>query len=50
MSGNKYVLDSNIFIQAKNTYYGFDLCPGFWMGLLRKHDEKRVCSIDRVKS
>ncbi len=50
MSGNKYVLDSNVFIQAKNTYYGFDLCPGFWTSLLRKHDEKRVCSIDRVKS
>jgi len=50
MSGNKYVLDSNVFIQAKNTYYGFDLCPGFWTGLLRKHGEKQVCSIDRVKS
>jgi hypothetical protein len=25
-----YLLDSNIFIQAKNFYYGFDICPGFW--------------------
>lgn len=51
MSGSrKYVLDSNIFIQASNTYYGFDLCPGFWTGLIRAHEKKRVFSIDRVKN
>lgn len=26
----QYLLDSNVFIQAKNTYYAFDICPGFW--------------------
>jgi len=26
----KYLLDSNIFIEPKNSYYGFSLCPGFW--------------------
>lgn len=26
----KYCLDANIFIQAKNLYYHFDICPGFW--------------------
>jgi hypothetical protein len=25
-----YLLDANIFIEAKNHHYGFDLCPGFW--------------------
>lgn len=25
-----YLVDSNIFIQAKNFYYAFDICPGFW--------------------
>jgi hypothetical protein len=25
-----YLLDSNVFIEAKNRYYAFDLCPGFW--------------------
>jgi hypothetical protein len=25
-----YLLDSDTFIQAKNLYYGFDICPGFW--------------------
>ncbi len=24
------LLDSNIFIEAKNRYYAFDICPGFW--------------------
>lgn len=26
----KYLLDANVFIEAKNKYYAFDLCPGFW--------------------
>lgn len=26
----KYLLDSNVFIEAKNRYYAFDVCPGFW--------------------
>lgn len=47
--GNSFVLDANDFIQAQNTYYGFELCPGFWDALLRQHGEKRVCSIDKVK-
>ncbi len=28
-----YLLDANVFIQAKNLHYGFDFCPGFWAGL-----------------
>jgi len=28
-----YLLDSNIFIAAKNEYYAFDICPGFWQWL-----------------
>jgi len=24
-----YVLDSDVFIAAKNAYYAFDICPGF---------------------
>lgn len=26
----KYILDANVFIQAKNYYYSFEVCPGFW--------------------
>jgi len=25
-----YLLDSDVFIRAKNDHYGFDFCPGFW--------------------
>jgi len=27
---NPFCLDSNVFIQAKNGPYGFDIAPGFW--------------------
>jgi hypothetical protein len=45
-----YVLDSDVFIAAKNTYYAFDICPGFWAGLLLGHKRDRVHSIDRIKA
>ena len=37
-----YLLDTNIFIQAKNEYYGFDLCPGFWDWLERQNKVGQV--------
>jgi len=24
-----YLIDANVFIEAKNRYYGFDICPAF---------------------
>jgi Domain of unknown function (DUF4411) len=27
-----YLLDANVFIQAKNLHYGFDFCPAFGTG------------------
>ncbi len=47
--GRRYVLDANVFIEAHRTYYGFDLCPGFWNALRLHHAAKRVFSIDRVR-
>ena len=44
-----YLLDSNIFIQAKNEYYGFDLCPGFWDWLKQQNQADKVFSIERVQ-
>lgn len=44
-----YLLDANIFIQAKNTYYAFDICPGFWDSLLGAFDDGVVCSIAPVR-
>jgi hypothetical protein len=43
-----YLLDSNIFIQAKNLYYGMDFCPAFWDWLIEKNKAGIVFSIDKV--
>lgn len=29
-----YLLDSNVFMEAKNRYYAFDIVPGFWQALI----------------
>ncbi len=34
----RYCLDSDVFIQAKNLYYDFDICPGFWEWLDQQVD------------
>ena len=44
-----YLLDTNIFIQAKNEYYGFDLCPGFWTWLEQQNQVDTVFSIAPVQ-
>ena len=43
-----YLLDSNVFIQAKNEYYGFNICPGFWQWLLQQNSAGLVYSIEQV--
>lgn len=32
----KYLIDSNILITSFNSYYAFDIAPGFWQQLLSK--------------
>lgn len=44
----KYLLDANIFIQAKNLHYGFDFCPAFWEWLTEKNRRGEVGSIEKV--
>lgn len=44
----RYLLDANIFIQAKNLHYGFDFCPAFWEWLIAQNGTGRVASIDKV--
>jgi len=34
-----YLLDANVFIQAKNLHYGLDFCPAFWD--IRAHSSVR---------
>lgn len=43
-----YLLDANIFIQAKNLQYGFDFCPAFWDWLVSNHALGKVFSIQQV--
>jgi hypothetical protein len=45
-----YLLDANVFIQAKNLHYGFDFCPAFWDWLVQKNEESRVFSLQSVES
>ena len=44
----EYLLDSNIFIQAKNFHYPFDAFPGFWEWLKRDMEAGIVASVDPV--
>ena len=45
-----YLLDANVFIEAANRYYAFDLVGSFWKELVNKAEEGRIESIDKVKS
>jgi hypothetical protein len=43
-----YLLDTNIFIEAKRRYYGMDICPGFWDWLDHAHSRGIVASVTSV--
>ena len=43
-----YLLNTNVFIEAKNRYYDFDLCPGFWEWLDIANTNGRIRSIEAV--
>lgn len=43
-----YLLDANVFIQAKNLHYGLDFCPAFWEWLIENNHVQKVFSIDKV--
>ena len=43
-----YLLDANVFIQAKNLHYGLDFCPAFWDWLIAENTAKKVFSIEKV--
>ena len=45
---NRYLLDTNVFIQARNLHYGFDFCPAFWAWLIEQHATGVIASIDKV--
>jgi hypothetical protein len=43
-----YLLDANVFIQAKKLHYGLDFCPAFWQWLINENAAGRVFSIEKV--
>jgi hypothetical protein len=43
-----YLLDANVFIQAKNLHYGMDFAPGFWEWIVQAHDGATALSIEKV--
>lgn len=43
-----YLLDANVFMQAKNLHYGLDFCPAFWDWLVANNAAGRVFSIEKV--
>lgn len=43
-----YLLDSDVFIQAKNLHYGLDFCPAFWDWLIAASAKGLVFSTEKV--
>jgi hypothetical protein len=43
-----YLLDANVFIQAKNLHYGIDFCPAFWNWLTASNAAGTVVSVEKV--
>lgn len=44
----KYLLDANTYIQAKNQYYGMDICPAYWNWLDQQFLLGEVGSVDMI--
>lgn len=44
-----YLLDSNVFIDAKNLYYQFDTFPGFWDWLDSEQERGTLASIHPIR-
>src|SRR5436190_22758401 len=45
-----YVIDTNVFIEAKDEWYGFDFCPAFWDWLVDANRDGRAFSIEQVEN
>ena len=50
MTGPLLLVDADVFISAKNKYYAFDICPGFWASLVHHCGAGNVHSIDKVRN
>jgi hypothetical protein len=45
----RYLIDANVFIQAKNFHYRFGFCQAFWQWLFEGHDAGLIFSIAKVR-
>ena len=45
-----YLVDSDVFIQAKNWHYAFDVVPGFWDWLIEANANGVLASVEAVRS
>jgi hypothetical protein len=43
-----YLIDTDIFIAAKNLHYGMDFCPAFWEWLVEANNAGKLLSIGAV--
>lgn len=50
MANTKYLIDSDVFIQAKNLFYRFDFCMPFWEWIADAHNADLVFTIKKVKN
>ena len=44
-----YLIDANVFVQAKNLHYRFDFCGGFWDWVTTAHARGLVFSVRKVR-
>lgn len=44
-----YLLDSDVMMEARKRYYGFDICPGFWEWLESEHQKGTLFSVEKVR-
>ena len=44
-----YLLDSNVLKEAKNRYYGFAICPGFWEWVKRGSGSALLGSVRKIR-
>lgn len=44
-----YLLDANTFIEAKNSYYHMEICPGYWRWIEMQSLVGDVASIESVR-
>lgn len=43
-----YLLDANTYIQAKNQYYGMDICPAYWDWLDMQFELGTIASVEMI--